>query len=62
MDHGSLQTFLRSGENEITLADQLHWISDLISAVLYLKQMHIVHRDIAARNILLNKKCKAKLR
>ena len=62
MDRGSLQSYLRSNEGSITLAQQLYWISDLISAVVYLRQMNVIHRDVAARNILLNQRMKAKLR
>ena len=62
MDRGSLQSYLRSNEDSITLAQQLYWMSDLISAVVYLRQMNVIHRDVAARNILLNQRMKAKLR
>jgi hypothetical protein len=61
MDRGSLQSYLRSNEDSITLAQQLYWMSDLISAVVYLRQMNVIHRDVAARNILLNQRMKAKL-
>ena len=30
MDRGSLQSYLRSDEAKITLAEQLYWMSDLI--------------------------------
>ena len=37
MDRGSLQSYLRSDDTEITLAEQLHWILDLVSGVVYLR-------------------------
>ena len=62
MELGSLQNYLRDDQNDIWMEDQMHWIHDMIKGLVYLRQQNIVHRDIAARNILLNKCLKAKIR
>ena len=54
MQKGSLQNYLRENSDLISLRDQIHWSHDLISALLYLSTLNIVHRDIAARNVLLS--------
>lgn len=61
MELGSLQNYLRDDQNDIWMEDQMHWIHDIIKGLVYLRQQNIVHRDIAARNILLNKCLKAKI-
>jgi len=61
MQKGSLQNYLRENSDLISLRDQIHWSHDLISALLYLSTLNIVHRDIAARNVLLSSKKIAKL-
>ena len=54
LELGSLQNYLRNEGEQISLRDQIHWCSDIISGLDYLASKSVIHRDIAARNILLN--------
>ena len=53
LKRGSLQNYLRSNSKNISLRDQIHWCYDIASGLAYLADEGVIHRDIAARNILL---------
>lgn len=61
LTRGSLQNHLRANSKVISLRDQIHWCHDIASGLHYLAQERIVHRDIAARNVLLSAKKIGKL-
>lgn len=56
---GSLETLIKSGT--LTLDDKLHIILGMTSGLLHLHKSGIVHRDIAARNILVGEGQVAKI-
>ncbi|CAG5113587.1 Oidioi.mRNA.OKI2018_I69.chr2.g7677.t1.cds [Oikopleura dioica] len=61
MSGGSLLNNLREKPDRVTLRDQIHWCFDIISGLNFLTTHGVIHRDIAARNILLNHKHIAKI-
>ena len=58
LDHmpgGSLIEVLKTvGKTRIRTSDLLKYACQITSALKYLRHVHVLHRDIAARNILLN--------
>ena len=53
IDSGSLKEFLRSTKNELDLRTAINFLRDTIDGIGHLHDHNIVHRDIAARNVLL---------
>lgn len=55
-EHGSLLSYLAETDAgaEATIADLLTFCSDVAKGMVYLQQMRFVHRDIAARNVLVD--------
>lgn len=49
---GELRAFLQRHRDRITLPRQLLWSRQLASALCYIQQKGLVHRDVAARNVL----------
>ncbi|PRP73093.1 putative leucine-rich repeat receptor-like protein kinase [Planoprotostelium fungivorum] len=56
---GSLYTYLR--RNYCSLEDKLKFIGEIALGMLHLHKEKIIHRDLAVRNILLNKHLEAKV-
>eukprot|EP00042_Codosiga_hollandica_P041687 m.374554 g.374554 ORF g.374554 m.374554 type:complete len:926 (-) comp56166_c0_seq1:359-3136(-) len=57
MLHGDLKSFLAASNNTwIERSHLLQWGTDVAQALKYFASMNFVHRDIAARNVLLNDK------
>ena len=55
MPGGSLIEVLKTvGKTRIRTSDLLKYACQITSALKYLRHVHVLHRDIAARNILLN--------
>ena len=59
--YGDLRNHLLAKGATIAIATKLLWCSQLASALAYLETLNFVHRDIAARNILLYSESKIKL-
>eukprot|EP00041_Stephanoeca_diplocostata_P039341 m.1615215 g.1615215 ORF g.1615215 m.1615215 type:complete len:2119 (-) comp25371_c2_seq7:1818-8174(-) len=55
-EHGSLLSYLAESDAgaDATIADLLTFCSDVAKGMVYLQQMRFVHRDIAARNVLVD--------
>jgi len=53
-DGGSLDTKLFQAPHDFSTADQLAMVSGIAKGLYHLHKNQIVHRDMAARNILLN--------
>lgn len=59
---GSLHSFLKDKEkNTMTQARALHFIKNIVSGMAYIHRNGYIHRDLACRNILLNKNKNNKL-
>jgi len=51
-EHGNLEDFLRDDKNTLVLSDQLSMCKQIASGMRYLESINVIHRDIAARNVL----------
>lgn len=58
-EHGSLKVWLRT--QPITLVQQLQWSSDTASGLAFIHSQGFLHRDVAARNVLLSSRLRAKV-
>lgn len=54
MANGSLDTFLRKNDGQLTVIQLVGMMRGISSGMRYLSEMGYVHRDLAARNILVN--------
>ncbi|XP_017482217.1 PREDICTED: ephrin type-B receptor 2-like, partial [Rhagoletis zephyria] len=55
MEHGSLDAFLRANEGKLSVLQLIGMLRGIASGMEYLSGMNYVHRDLACRNVLLNK-------
>ena len=60
MENGSLESYLRT-DNDITYSQGMKFAHHAAKGMEYLSSKGIVHRDIAARNCLLNDKLDLKI-
>ncbi|KAF0690145.1 Aste57867_18470 [Aphanomyces stellatus] len=62
MDMGDLRAFLdRTRLSDVMWSTKLAWACDIIDGLVYLHSLHLVHRDLKSRNILLDTTKPAKL-
>lgn len=62
MEKGSLTDYLRSrGRSVVKKSDQYKFSCDVCKAMVYLESKKVVHRDLAAQNVLLNELGTAKV-
>uniref|UniRef100_A0AC35G888 Protein kinase domain-containing protein n=1 Tax=Panagrolaimus sp. PS1159 TaxID=55785 RepID=A0AC35G888_9BILA len=54
MSGGSVQDYLRDGRNRPTIGQCFSYITQIVEGMAYLSHRHIIHRDLATRNCLLN--------
>ena len=62
-ENSDIEQFLKNPENKDKLTTKLtlSWGRDLADALIFLSKKNIVHRDIAARNVMLDQNLNAKL-
>ena len=58
-EHGSLKSYLQA--NDISEAMKFQIAGDCAEGLLYLTQRGFVHRDVAARNVLLSSELRGKI-
>jgi serine/threonine protein kinase len=61
MEKGALLSYIRKHGAAISLKQRLQWCLDLADGLAYLHARRFVHRDVAARNVLLDSQLKAKI-
>lgn len=61
MEHGSLQGFLRRETNQVSEAQRLIFAADIAEGLAYLHLRAFIHRDVAARNVLVSSGMRAKI-
>ena len=61
MEHGSLHACLRQEGDAIVQSEKIRLAIEIASGLEYLASRGFVHRDVAARNILVNSEFKAKI-
>jgi serine/threonine protein kinase len=54
MSGGSVQDYLKDGRNRPTIGQCFSYITQIVEGMAYLSHRHIIHRDLATRNCLLN--------
>lgn len=53
---GNLQEFIESKENGLSSLEFVRFCHNLVDAIKYLREIHIVHRDVKPSNVLLSKR------
>jgi serine/threonine protein kinase len=61
MAHGSMVKYLRGAGRRAALPQLLTWASEVCDGMRHLEQCSIIHRDVAARNILLSQELVCKI-
>ena len=61
MEHGSLHACLRQDGDAIGQSERIRLAIEIANGLEYLASRGFVHRDVAARNILVNSEFKAKI-
>ena len=61
MAHNNMIKYLRGPGRRTPMAQLLVWANQICNAMTYLEQCNIIHRDVAARNILINEKLVCKV-
>ena len=61
MENMSLDIYLRSAGNTITYKTGLQFMLEAASGMEYLSSKHVIHRDLASRNCLLDDKLVLKI-
>lgn len=59
-EYGSLETYLRDNDTPENL--KLQWAGDVAEGVAHVHEKGFLHRDIAARNVLISSKMRCKVR
>uniref|UniRef100_A0A914Z7U9 receptor protein-tyrosine kinase n=1 Tax=Panagrolaimus superbus TaxID=310955 RepID=A0A914Z7U9_9BILA len=54
MGGGNVHSYLKDGQNRPTIGQCFSYISQILEGMAYLSHRHIIHRDLATRNCLLN--------
>lgn len=54
VDRGSLDRYLSENEGDLSDNSLLRMVFDVIKGMIYLQTKKIIHRDIAARNMLVD--------
>ena len=61
MEHGALQSYIKAHAPELTELQRLGFAADLANGLAYLHARGFIHRDVAARNVLLSSTLTVKL-
>ena len=61
MAHSNMIKYLRGPGRRTPMAQLLVWANQICNAMTYLEQCNIIHRDVAARNILISEKLVCKV-
>lgn len=54
MSGGSVYDFLRNQNSKPTIGQCFNYIEQILDGMVYLSHQHVIHRDLATRNCLLN--------
>lgn len=54
MKGGSVDNYLKDPENRPTIGQCFNYIKQILSGMVYLSHHHVIHRDLATRNCLLD--------
>ena len=61
MTHSNMIKYLRSPGRKTAMPQFITWASQICNGMTYLEQCHIIHRDVAARNVLVNEQLVCKV-
>ena len=61
MSNGSIEDYIKNGDNDILTRDALKWVYQIGTGLIYLFDKGLIHRDISARNALLDGDLNARL-
>eukprot|EP01118_Nematostelium_gracile_P008863 TRINITY_DN2959_c0_g1_i4.p1 TRINITY_DN2959_c0_g1~~TRINITY_DN2959_c0_g1_i4.p1 ORF type:complete len:728 (-),score=108.04 TRINITY_DN2959_c0_g1_i4:19-2202(-) len=54
-ENGSLQDYLKHNQGKLTIGDKVKFLVDAAKGMEYLASQKVIHRDLACRNLLVNK-------